>query len=167
MNGGACRVTHTRVGGHVMCVCAHPFTHQQLPCPHIYPILTHFTTTHTTQAKVAALGLGRSGEEAEDLGTADLKFVLVDYYLGRLQQQGAWLECVYVYMCLWVYIYTYTCSIWTDAHPPHYSHPPIPLPNTTTQSTPPTAAPGAGGPAWRSASATTGDSWPSASACGC
>lgn len=43
------------------------------------------------QAKVAALGLGRGGEEAEDLGTGDLKFVLVDYYLGRLQQQGkAW-----------------------------------------------------------------------------
>ncbi len=36
---------------------------------------------------MAALGLGRGGEEAEDLGTGDLKFVLVDFYLGRLVQQ--------------------------------------------------------------------------------
>lgn len=52
--------------------------------------------THNTQkrkqGKVATLGLGRGGEEAEDLSTADLKFVLVDYYLGRLQQQQGALD---------------------------------------------------------------------------
>ena len=44
--------------------------------------------------KVAALGgLVSANEELEDVATADLKFVLVDFYLGWLQQKGVLRVC--------------------------------------------------------------------------
>ena len=69
------------------------------------------------------------------MSTSDLKFVLVDYYLGRLQQQGRSVcRCMLVYACF------FASSVVRSR--PRHSHLTTPSPQKTNAYTVDTAASG-------------------------